>query len=91
MFKCIETRKYIKDLKKTKLNLTQNIALNRCVQALKNKITIPISARNKKLYGEWLGYKEVSIGWDLRVIYKLHEQQLELVRIGTHTQLFKNR
>jgi len=89
MFKIIETRKYIKDLQKIKLKLAQNVKLNICVQALKNGFKLDKSARCKNLHGEWLGYSEISIGWDLRVVFKCHEEQLELIRIGTHNKLFK--
>lgn len=88
MFKIIETRKYNKDLKKTKLSLAQNTLLNICVQALKNKRKIPASARLKKLTGEWMGYHSLCLGFDMRIIFKLYGEQIELIRIGTHNQLY---
>ena len=89
MFNVIETKKYTKDLKKSHLKLMQNVRLHIYLQSLKNGFKLDPQARCKKLAGEWLGYNEISISWDLRLIYKLHHQRIELVRIGTHTQLFK--
>lgn len=91
MFNLFETKKYIKDLKKIRLNLIQNMKLNIYLQALKNGFNLDTKARYKKLSGEWTGYNEISIGWDLRLIYRLNGQKLELVRIGTSTQLFKSK
>jgi len=90
MFNLFETKKYSKDLEKVRLNLTQNVKLNIYIQALKNGYKLSKSARFKKLHGEWLGYYEITLGWDLRLIYKISKNRLELMRIGTHTQLFKS-
>ena len=90
MFTLLETKKYIKDLKKSRLNVLQNVKLNIYLQALKNGNKLDPAARCKKLHGKWFGYYEVTLGWDLRLIYKMNEQNLELVRIGTHNQLFRS-
>jgi mRNA interferase YafQ len=91
MFNLFETRKYSKDIQKARLSLFQNVKLNICIQALKNGYKLDKTARMKKLQGKWFGYNEISIGWDLRVIYKYYGKQLQLIRIGTHNQLFNDR
>jgi len=88
MFTLLETKKYIKDLKKSRLSPIQNVKLNIYLQALKNDFKLDPLARCKKLNGKWLGFSEISIGWDLRLIYRHQDKNLELVRLGTHTQLF---
>ena len=77
-------------MKNTTLSLAQNVLLNICVQALKNKVTIPPGAQIKKLHGEWLGYSSFSLGFDLKVIFKSYSDKLELVRIGTPNQLYNH-
>lgn len=89
MFNLFETKKYIKDLEKRRLNLMQNVRLNIYLRALKNGFKLDQQSRPKKLNGKWIGYNEISIGWDLRLIYRLTGKNLELVRIGTHSQLFE--
>jgi len=82
------SKQYIKDIKKIKFSLVQKTLLNIYVNALKNKVNFPASAKVKKLRGEWLGYSSFCLGYDLRVIFKRYEE-VELVRIGTHNQLYK--
>lgn len=46
--------------------------------------------RNHTLYGEWQGYRSISVGGDLRLHYrKYHEDTALFVAIGTHAQLYK--
>ncbi len=83
-------KKYIKDVRKLQLTTVQNVKLNIYLQALKNGHRLDPAARCKKLCKEWSGYYEITLGWDLRLIYKMSQNTLELVRIGTHSQLFRS-
>ena len=51
--------------------------------------SLPKEARDHSLKGEWQGYREFHLGGDMLLIYLLDEESLILVRIGTHSQLFK--
>ncbi len=50
---------------------------------------LPAESKDHMLKGEWQGYREFHLGGDLLLIYLLKEEFLILVRIGTHSQLFK--
>jgi len=90
MFSVLETKKYIKDVRKLQLTTVQNVKLNIYLEALKNRHKLDPASRRKKLCKEWSGYYEITLGWDLRLIYKISKNSLELMRIGTHTQLFRS-
>lgn len=48
------------------------------------------SLRNHTLKGEWLGYRSISAGGDLRLHFKIVNQDTVLfVATGTHSQLYK--
>ncbi len=48
------------------------------------------SLRNHTLKGEWLGYRSISAGGDLRLHFKVVNKSTVLfVAIGTHSQLYK--
>ncbi len=49
---------------------------------------LPIEARGHALAGQWSGYREFHISGDLLIIYKIVDQVLFLVRIGSHSELF---
>jgi len=50
---------------------------------------LPPEARDHSLTGEWSDIREFHIGGDLLVIYIKTDEELILIRIGTHSQLFK--
>ena len=50
---------------------------------------LPREARDHSLKSEWQGYREFHLGGDMLLIYLLNEESLILVRLGTHSQLFK--
>ena len=48
------------------------------------------SLRNHALKGEWLGYRSISAGGDLRIHFKMvNELSVLFVAVGTHSQLYK--
>ena len=50
--------------------------------------TLPLEARDHQLKGEWSGTREFHISGDLLVIYIISKDELLLIRIGSHSQLF---
>lgn len=50
--------------------------------------TLPPEARDHSLKGEWSNTREFHISGDLLVIYMIKENELTLIRIGSHSQLF---
>lgn len=50
---------------------------------------LPKSCRDHALIGNWKGHRECHIKPDLLLIYKIREPDtLELVRLGSHSELF---
>ncbi|HVC36754.1 MAG TPA: type II toxin-antitoxin system mRNA interferase toxin, RelE/StbE family [Candidatus Dormibacteraeota bacterium] len=46
--------------------------------------------RNHALKGEWLGYRSISIGGDLRLHFKMIDDETAyFVAVGNHDQLYK--
>ena len=46
--------------------------------------------RNHALKGEWLGYRSISAGGDLRLHFKtIDENKVLFVAVGTYAQLYK--
>jgi mRNA interferase YafQ len=56
---------------------------------LLNQEFLPPEALDHSLLGEWKDTREFHISGDLLVIYRVEKNQLQLIRIGTHSQLFK--
>ena len=79
---------FVKDLKKAKLNQTNLEKLFMYISILLNKGKLPKPSNDHKLNGDWLGFREFHISGDLLVIYRINGDTLELIRIGSHSQLF---
>lgn len=80
---------FTKDLKKAQLNPTNSAKLFLYISLLLNNEELPSEARDHFLTAEWKDTKEFHISGDLLVIYMINDNTLQLLRIGTHSQLFK--
>jgi len=91
MFEIERGRFFKKDEKKVRLTDTQ---FQKYILYLSMLITgqhLPKEAQDHSLTGEWKDCREFHIGGDLVVIYRIDEENsiLQLIRIGSHSQLFK--
>jgi len=82
-------KQFTKDLQKAKLNPTNSAKLFIYISLLLEEKELPSQARDHNLIGEWQDTREFHISGDLLVIYRIQNSTLELLRIGTHSQLFK--
>ena len=86
-------KSFAKELKNAKLNAKLNASntakLFMYISVILNKHTLPSESLDHALQGEYKDTREFHISRDLLVIYRIHGETLELLRIGTHSQLFK--
>jgi len=80
---------FTKDLKKAALNPTNTAKLFRYISSLLKGEELPAEARDHALSGAYKDTREFHISGDLLVIYRQTESSIELLRIGTHSQLFR--
>jgi len=79
---------FAKELKNAQLNPTNTAKLFMFISLLLNNEELLVEAKNHQLLGIWADINEFHISGDLLVIYRINDQTLELLRIGTHSQLF---
>ncbi|RDU60646.1 type II toxin-antitoxin system YafQ family toxin [Helicobacter sp. MIT 14-3879] len=90
MLRLKREKSFIKDFAKRTLNDSEFERLAKYLSLLCEGKPLPEEAREHELKGEWLGFREFHIGSDKLVIYKIYNQaELKLIRLGTHSQLFK--
>ncbi len=80
---------FTKEVKKAKLNPTNTAKLFMFISLLLNEEELPSESRDHELTGNYKDTKEFHISGDLLVVYRIENSTLELLRIGTHSQLFK--
>jgi mRNA interferase YafQ len=49
---------------------------------------LPEANRDHALRGDWKGYRDCHLKPDLVLIYKKAEGEIQLVRVGSHSELF---
>ncbi|RDU72177.1 type II toxin-antitoxin system YafQ family toxin [Helicobacter brantae] len=89
MLKILRTKIFINDFQKTRFKNHEFENLILFLSILQSNNQLPTHAKNHPLQGEYNQYREFHIGSDLLVIYKIEDSVLYLVRIGTHSQLFR--
>ncbi len=82
-------KQFIKDLRKIRLTDGQFQKLAKCISLIAEGKPLPVDFREHELIGVWRGFREFHLGGDVLVIYRSCGQEIVLVRIGTHSQLFK--
>ncbi len=82
-------KQYLKDLKKAKLNHTNLTKLFIFFSLLLDNKDLPKEAKDHQLRGELKDFREFHISGDLVVLYRIDNDIVQLVRIGSHKEIFK--
>jgi mRNA interferase YafQ len=91
MLKIKPGSKFKTDLKKFKHDRSTLKTLDEVLNLLINSQTLPEKYRDHTLSGKWNPARECHIKPDVLLIYQIDkkEKELVLVRIGSHSDLFK--
>lgn len=91
MLQLVRHKLFKKDITKITLTDQQFTKMIRYLCELAEGNELPIEANDHPLNGEWKTFREFHIGGDMLLIYRIDEEisQIVLVRIGSHSQLFK--
>lgn len=81
-------KQFIKDFSNCKISDKHFTKYILYISKLIEQKELPPEAKDHLLDGEWSDFREFHIGGDLLVIYKIHGETLNLLRIGSHSQLF---
>jgi mRNA interferase YafQ len=78
-----------KDFKKiTKLPIPEIIEVGNVISTLQKSLILDAKYIDHALVGNWHGFRDCHIKPDLVLIYRIHENYLQLARIGTHNDVF---
>jgi mRNA interferase YafQ len=90
VFEVVETTQFRRDIRKVKKRGKSLDKLKAIVTLLLYDEELPFKNRDHQLTGNWVGHRECHIEPDWLLIYRIHfeENTLELVRTGSHSDLF---
>jgi len=89
MLKVERHKQYIKDLKKIKFSDQHFAKYVLYLSYLLEERVLPPEALDHSLKGNYSGYREFHISGDLLVVYMIEEDTLKLIRIGSHSEIFR--
>ena len=78
---------FVKDLKKAKLKGKHMQKLFSYVSLLLSGQPLPPEAKDHQLKGQLKDIRDFHIGGDIVVLYRISEDKVQLLRIGSHSQL----
>ena len=83
------TGAFTKDVKRLAKRGNDLNKLDRILNALQRNDALPPAARPHLLSGEWVGAWDCHVANDWVLIYELTDDEVRLLRTGTHADLFK--
>ncbi|MEX2341247.1 MAG: type II toxin-antitoxin system YafQ family toxin [Candidatus Paceibacterota bacterium] len=78
-----------RDYKRMKRRHKNVSSLKACIELLCAGKSLPVKMKPHKLIGKYAGYSECHIEPDWLLIYSFNEENLVLVRTGSHADLFE--
>ncbi len=82
-------KSFIKDFKKAQITDGQFEKFIQFINCLKEDLPLPEESKDHALNGEYSDCREFHLGGDTLVIYLVVEDETILMRLGSHSQLFK--
>lgn len=89
MLDLFRTKTYLKEYKKIKFSDKLYTKYVTYIVSLLKLDKLPVEAMDHQLKGDYQNYREFHISGDLLVIYTIEKDVLKLIRIGTHSELFR--
>ena len=89
MIEIIYSTQFKKDFKKVrKLPLPDLKIIFEVISILEQELPLDAKYKDQELTGNWSNFRECHIKPDLLLIYKTNDFELQLARLGTHSDLF---
>jgi len=89
MLKVKRHKSFVKDLRNNQLSDQHFTKYILYLSKLIEDKPLPQEALDHQLHGEYRDCREFHVSGDLLVIYFIEDEILNLIRIGSHSQLFK--
>jgi len=89
MLSLFRTKTFLKDYKKLNISDKHYNKYIVYLGLLLNRLELPKEALNHPLKGNFIGFYEFHISGDLLIVYCIEDNFLKLIRIGTHSKIFK--
>lgn len=90
MLRAVRSTRFKRDVKKAEQSGKDMSKLRDCIILLLTGKALPGSFKDHALTGNWRGYRDAHIEPDWLLIYRVFDEDLHLVRTGSHSEVFKS-
>jgi len=84
-----KTKAFIRDSNKLKMSDKHFTKFIEALYCLSKSESLPPEFQDHQLCGDWSDFRECHISGDVLLIYQVEGGTVKLVRLGSHSQLFK--
>jgi len=88
MLKLFRTKTFLKEYRKIKFTDKLYLKYVVYITTLLKEESMPQEAKDHPLKGNYSDYREFHISGDLLLIYRVEDEILKLIRVGSHSELF---
>ena len=88
MLYIVRSTRFKRDVKKMEQSGKNLSKLRELIILLAEEKPLPASIRDHVLTGNWKGYRDAHIEPDWLLIYRIEENELQLARTGSHSEIF---
>jgi len=89
MLKLYRGKIFLKEYRKIKFTDKLYLKYILFIATLLRDEPLPREAKDHQLKGNYSDYREFHVSGDLLVVYRILDNTLQLVRIGSHSEIFK--
>ena len=87
MLNLFRTKTFLKEYRKIKFTDKLYLKYVLYVGSLLKEERLPVEAKDHPLKGNFADYREFHVTGDLLVVYRVKEATLQLIRIGSHSEI----
>lgn len=84
-----QSTQFKKDVKRARKRGKDLAQMKTLISLLIRQTPLPAAYQDHPLRGNWKGYRDVHIEPDWLLLYRVEGDELQLVRTGTHADLFQ--
>ena len=89
MLALVPSARFRKDVKRAEKRGKDMAKLRAILNLLAQEQPLPVEYKDHALRGDWIGFRDLHIEPDWLLLYRIENDEVQLARTGTHSDLFR--
>ena len=90
MLALVPSTRFRKDVKRAEKRGKDMAKLRAVLTLLAQEQSLPAEYKDHALRGDWIGFRDLHIEPDWLLLYRVENDEVQLARTGTHSDLFRD-